>query len=99
MAALVFRQKAINDISDIWNYTVNMWSETQADQYYTLIQTACHEIAENPTIGKPYQNIDVALLGYKFGKHIIFYHQTSEKRIEIIRILHERMDLEHRIHE
>ena len=39
------------------------------------------------------------LLGLKSEKHIIFYQQVSNDRIEIIRILHERMDLKNRITE
>ncbi|WP_456424058.1 type II toxin-antitoxin system RelE/ParE family toxin, partial [Lutibacter sp.] len=47
----------------------------------------------NPKLGKIYNGISRNLLGLKSGKHIIFYHSISEKEIEIIRILHERMDL------
>ncbi|MDR0803327.1 type II toxin-antitoxin system RelE/ParE family toxin [Fluviicola sp.] len=57
------------------------------------MEFACKEIGENPSVGRNYTEISDRLLGFKSGKHIIFYHQISEDEIEVIRILHERMDL------
>ena len=97
MTKITFRQKAIEDLSKIWDYTMSEWSEIQADKYYSLIKFSCKEIGLNPKIGKEYPGISRNLLGLKSGKHIIFYHQVSENEIEIIRILHEQMDLGNRI--
>lgn len=99
MAKVVLRQKAINDLNDIWGYTFEKWSETQADKYYASIKLACKEIGDNPSLGKEYNGVSRNLLGLKSGKHIIFYHLISENKIEIIRILHERMDLKNRLNE
>lgn len=54
-------------------------------------------LGTNPDIGKEYEGISRNLLGIKSGKHIIFYQIISTERIEVIRILHERMDLKNRI--
>ena len=99
MAKVILRQEAINDLSDIWEYTFQEWSENQADKYYETIKFACKEIGKNPNIGRIYTEISKNLLGFKSGKHIIFYCQISENEIEVIRILHERMDLKNRINE
>ncbi len=93
MAKIIFRQEAISDLSDIWDYTLREWSEKQADKYYETIRFACTEIGENPKIGKTYAEISKHLFGLTTGKHIIFYHLISEDEIEVIRILHSRMDL------
>ena len=58
---------------------------------------ACKGIGDNPDVGKQYFAISQDLLGLKSGKHIIFYQQIFSNRIEIIRILHERMDLKNRM--
>ncbi len=97
MAKVVFRQKAIDDLNNIWNYTFDKWSENQADKYYTILKMACNGIGENPEIGKKYDGIKDNVFGFKSGKHIIFYQQISNDKVEIIRILHERMDLKNRI--
>ena len=99
MAKVILRRKAIDDLNDIWDYTFEKWSEKQADKYYSIIKLACNAIGENPDLGKEYDGVSKNLLGLKSGKHIIFYQVISDDRIEVIRILHEQMDLKSRIAE
>lgn len=99
MAKVVFRQEAIDDLKKIWEYTFEKWSEIQADQYYATIRLACSVIGDNPNIGKEYDGIKPNLLGFKSGKHIVFYQSISKDKIEVIRVLHERMDLKNRLAE
>ncbi|ASB49143.1 type II toxin-antitoxin system RelE/ParE family toxin [Alkalitalea saponilacus] len=97
MAKVILRRKAIEDLNDIWNYTFEKWSENQADKYYSSLEAACKEIGENPNIGREFSAIRSNLLGFKSGKHIIFYQWISANKIEVIRILHETMDLKNRL--
>ncbi len=99
MAKLVLRQKAIDDLNDIWRYTFENWSAKQADKYYESLEFACLQIGENPELGKEYKGISNKLLGLRTRKHIIFYQVVSVDEIEIIRILHQRMDLINRLNE
>jgi len=99
MVKVVLRQEAIDDLNAIWNYTFIKWSEKQADKYYATIKIACNGIGTDPDAGKEYFGISRNLLGLKSGKHIIFYHLVSHDKIEVIRILHERMDLKNRLAE
>lgn len=97
MAKFKLTNKAVKDLSDIWNYTIDAWSESQADKYYQLILNACATIAKKPQQGKVYEEIYSDLNGKKVSKHIIFYRILEDKSIEITRILHERMDLKHKL--
>ncbi|MGJ8665102.1 MAG: type II toxin-antitoxin system RelE/ParE family toxin [Patiriisocius sp.] len=97
MVKISFRQNANDDLNNIWNYTYENWSETQADKYYESIKFECQAIAKNPELGNAYNGINKNLLGLKSGKHIIFYTSVFENKIEVIRILHERMDLKSRV--
>jgi toxin ParE1/3/4 len=99
MAGYKFTNKAVDDLSQIWNYTVNEWSENQADIYYKMLLENCNELAHNPDSGKKYSEITENLLGFKAGSHIIFYRRIEGNEIEITRILHEQMDLKSRIKE
>lgn len=100
MAKLHFSNKAVEDLSGIWSYTADMWSENQADQYYDMIIASCRKIAANPVLfGRQYIDIAESLYGFKANKHIIFYMVTDTGDIEVVRILHERMDLRSRIGE
>ena len=99
MAEYKLTNKAVEDLSKIWDYTFEVWSEKQADKYYDELISDCVEIAENPNLGKNYEGISNQLLGLKSNRHIIFYRTLSESYVEITRILHERMDLKKRIAE
>lgn len=97
MAKVILRQEAIDDLNNIWEYTFEKWSETQADKYYAMLKLSCMEIGKNPEIGKEYFEINKNLLGLHSGRHIIFYQFIDDYEIEVIRILHERMDLNIRL--
>lgn len=56
-------------------------------------------MGNQPNLRKIYLGISRNLLGLKSGKYIIFYHIISEDEIEVIRILHEIMDLKNRLNE
>ena len=99
MAQYKLTNKALEDLSKIWDYTFEVWSEQQADKYYDGLISNCQEIAENPDFGKNYDGISKQLLGVKVNRHIIFYRTLNENYVEITRILHERMDLKKRITE
>uniref|UniRef100_UPI004047B4D6 type II toxin-antitoxin system RelE/ParE family toxin n=1 Tax=Mariniflexile sp. TaxID=1979402 RepID=UPI004047B4D6 len=99
MAEYKLTNKAVEDLSKIWDYTFEVWSEQQADKYYDSLISNCQEIAENPGLGKNYEGISKQLLGIKANRHIIFYRTLNENYVEITRILHERMDLKKRIAE
>ncbi|MCM1169179.1 MAG: type II toxin-antitoxin system RelE/ParE family toxin [Bacteroides sp.] len=100
MAKFCFTNKAVEDLTDIWNYTYDTWSEKQADAYYGMLLDYCRKIAENPELsGKRYDEIRNGLRGIKAGKHIIFYWIVQTGDIEIIRILHGNMDIPNRLTE
>lgn len=93
MADYKLSRRAIRDLTEIWIYTVETWSEKQADQYYHILTDAVVAIACQPGLGKSYMEIDSGLFGFRVGQHIIFYRNVPAKSLEIIRILHVRMDL------
>ncbi|MCK9206450.1 MAG: type II toxin-antitoxin system RelE/ParE family toxin [Salinivirgaceae bacterium] len=88
--------KAVDDLTQIWNYTIDRWSENQADKYYQMLLDAINEVATHPDLGKNYSGVIENLLGIRAGRHIIFYRKIEENEIEITRILHEQMDLKNR---
>ncbi len=89
--------KALEDLQSIWNYTLETWSETQADKYHRMLEAACKDIADNPVIGRNYELVPQKYFGYKVGRHIIFYKFASPEHITVVRILHGSMDLKSRI--
>ena len=99
MARYELTKKAVEDLSDIWDYTFDNWSENQADKYYKLLVESFEEIAKKQSIGRSYSEIMDNLMGLKVGRHIVFFRSIEKGKIEILRILHEQMDLKNRIEE
>lgn len=97
MASYILTNKAVLDVSAIWEYTVNTWSEQQADKYYFMLLDTCQELADGKVTGKKYPEINNDILGFRAAKHILFYRKLSADKIEIVRIMHTQMDLKNRI--
>lgn len=92
MAKWRVRPKARADFDDIWIYTHRTWGLRQARRYLSELRDFCTELAGNPALGKPRDDLYPGLRVYPAGRHLIFYLQTGEG-IDIVRILHERMDV------
>lgn len=97
MANFKLTRKAVEDLSEFWDYTFENWSEHQADKYYRLLLENCQKIAENSYLGKDYSGIIKGIMGFRAGRHIIFYKKNENEEILILRFLHEQMDLKNRI--
>lgn len=78
MGKVRFSNMAVEDLTSIWNYTVEKWSEQQADSYYEQLIAASRRIADEPFLpgSKKYDHIEAGLCGFKIHKHILFYSQV-----------------------
>ncbi len=91
-------QAAADDLKGIWLYTVEHWSLEQADRYLGMILDGFDDIVHDPTAGKDFGAIREGYFGLKIGSHLIFYRlDGSGAAIEVIRVLHEHMDVENRL--
>jgi toxin ParE1/3/4 len=92
-------EKAISDLEKIWLYTLNKWSRKQADRYHKLVVEEIDFIVKNYEICR---RIDFIRPGYRVSKvksHLIFFKKTDDNIIEIIRILHQSMDIKDQLNE
>ena len=94
----VISKKAVSDLEEIWLYTVEKWSVEQADRYYNLIFDEINYICKNNSAGKSMEHIRKGYRASKVKSHLIFY-RVLNNTIEVIRILHERMDIENRLND
>ncbi len=90
--------EASDDIENIWLYTLTNWSLEQADRYYNLIMDEIEYVAKNPSSGIDYNHVREGYSCSKVKSHLIFYRQSNvPDEIEIIRVLHQRMDIKNRL--
>jgi toxin ParE1/3/4 len=86
---------AKQDLRSIGRYTQTTWGRAQRNTYLAKIDAAFQLLAMEPQLGKSCDDLRPGYRKYPVGKHLIFYRQSPD-RLEIIRVLHHRMDIEAR---
>jgi toxin ParE1/3/4 len=86
-------RKAKSDLDDIWNYTQIRWGAEQADIYIDILYNRFLWLTRNPSLWRQRDDIVEGLYSYHESSHIIFFRRY-DKGIEIVRILHGRMDVQ-----
>ena len=91
MLRIHLQYKAKEDIKNIWKYSYEEWGIEQADKYLNELTDKLKLLSDNPQLGVSCDYIRIAYRQYQVNKHIIFYI-VGKDRIQIIRVLHEKMD-------
>lgn len=97
MPGFVLTNAALTDLESIGRYTADAWGREQRNRYLGLLDSSFHDLAANPLKGRDCPKIKAGIRKYAVGRHVVFYHRIGDGRIEVLRILHERMDVENRL--
>lgn len=90
--------EAAGDLEKIWLYTIEIWSEEQADRYINLIIDEIEYLCTKPEAGTDFSHIRKGYYRSKVKSHFVFYKIDYKKsEIEVIRILHQQMDFENQL--
>jgi len=93
-------KEALNDLEILWLHTFETWSLEQADRYLNLLMDEIEYLTVNPKSGKDYSHIRKGYFRSRVKSHFIFYKiNLKDNVLEIIRILHQQMDIESRLNE
>lgn len=79
-------------IVEIWRYTSETWGVSHANKYLDQIEQCLQSLFENPELGKPRDEIRKGYRSLHCEHHLVFYRENPNKQIEVVRLLHERMD-------
>lgn len=93
MPAFRLTTRAKRDLKEIGRYTQDVWGREQRNKYLARLDAAFHELATSPQKGRSCEEIRARYRKYQVSRHVIYYRQAADD-IEIIRILHDRMDAE-----
>lgn len=93
--SLLFLPAAERDMRDIWFYTAEHWGIDQAKRYTNEIMDVCHALASGLKQGRP---VDACpgYLKYLSGSHVVYFRDSGNS-LEIVRVLHGRMDAPSRL--
>lgn len=92
MPRFLLTRAARNDLIGIARFTQRRWGVTQRDRYLAQLDDAFHQLAENPELGKGCDYIRRGYRKFPIASHVIYY-RISSGRVEIVRVLHKRMDV------
>ncbi|WP_439469191.1 type II toxin-antitoxin system RelE/ParE family toxin [Blastomonas fulva] len=78
------------DLAGIWNYTADNWGVAQAEQYIRQIESTLTAAAENSPLVRGLDDV----WRIRAGNHLCIFRKLPDGKIEVIRVLHERMDID-----
>lgn len=93
MTGYILSPRARSDLDAIWDYTERTWSADQAERYLRDIHLACEALASGRKQGRTAEDIRPGYRKLAVGAHFLFYKTTPDGIIDIIRILHQSMDI------
>lgn len=87
--------KARNDLLKIGRFTESKWGRDQRNHYLKQLDEAFKLIADNPSIGRDRSHVLAGYRSFQQSSHVIYYREVET--IQIIRVLHKRMDVKKHI--
>ena len=85
------RARAEQDLIEIWLYTCSRWGEAQAELYFDHLDEGIRRIRRDPELGRRCDWIREGYRSIQVNRHVVYYTVTPSV-VNIVRVLHERMD-------
>ncbi|WP_031437663.1 type II toxin-antitoxin system RelE/ParE family toxin [Methylobacter tundripaludum] len=93
MPSFRLTKQAKDDLKSIARYTQEIWGRDQRNKYLGILDNCFHLLADEPDLGVACNEIRKNYRKFCIERHIIFYRKVAED-IDVVRILHCRMDVE-----
>jgi len=97
MGAVILSPAARADLAEIGRYTARRWDADQAERYTGGIVVACRELADGRRQGRSIDEIRKGYFKLAVSSHFLIYRLTLDGAFDIVRILHQRMDIADRL--
>ena len=94
MSNYVLRPRAQADLNDIWDYTALNWSLDQADRYVEELISDIESLTSGLKTAQSADRIRSGYLKFLSGSHVLYCRRSNPNVLEVVRILHQRMDVE-----
>ena len=76
------------------SYERREFGEAHARRYAASIWSVCVRLAEGHLRGRPSDDPLLGLWKQRVGSHLVFYHLWNDGLLEIVRVLHGKMNIE-----
>ena len=77
---------AQNDLADIWLYTAQQWSVTQADRYTDILEDTLERLLFMPEMARERPEFDPPVRIHPSADHLIIYRIEND-HLSILRVL------------
>jgi toxin ParE1/3/4 len=94
MSGVVLSPKAKADLSDVWDYTYSEWGVEQAEKYIRELWAAMQEQTRDLTKSVDIGDVRKGYRKLRSGSHVIFFKVTRDGGVDVVRILHQKMDFD-----
>ncbi|MFC5561523.1 type II toxin-antitoxin system RelE/ParE family toxin [Methylobacterium aerolatum] len=84
--------RARRDLDEIWISSVRTGGPTQAETSVRRLDGAFRDLAGGFKVGRNADDLRQGYLLHSVGSHIVYYRRPDDLHIEIVRVLHGRMD-------
>jgi len=85
-------EAAVADLDELWLFLAEN-NPMAADQYLDELAARFRTLLDYPELGRTRDELSTGLRSFAYKNHVIFYRAMS-RRIEVVRVLAGRMDLE-----
>ena len=93
MSRVILSPRAKLDLSEIWDCTLLQWGVGQAEKYVRELWSTMGHAASDITHSVDIGDVRRGYRKSRSGSHVIFFKVTGDG-IDVVRILHQRMDFE-----
>ena len=97
MSKVILSPKAKADLSEIWDYTFTGWGVEKAEKYvrdlWGTLQGLTNDLGKSVDIG----DVREGYRKVRSGSHVIFFKIPKNGVVDIVRILHKKMDFDRHI--
>jgi toxin ParE1/3/4 len=93
MAACFLTRKAKADLKEIGRFTQKKWGVEQRNKYLRTLYKTFDQIAENELVTVDCSEVGEGYRKYYVGRHVVYFKRSADGTIDIIRVLHQSMDV------
>jgi toxin ParE1/3/4 len=89
---LVLSSEALDDLEDIYDYSLVTWDVTQAERYLSQLFEVLDSLLGFPELGRPLPGPARATRVLRVGQHNAFY-RIEEVQVRVLRLAHVRRNV------
>jgi toxin ParE1/3/4 len=78
-------------LAGIWSYTERIWGPAQADRYVRGLDALFRALAEGRASSRSAGSVREGYRRAAYGAHVAYFRESGTA-IEVVRVLHARMD-------